>query len=106
MSTFTVPQPSQLRAPKTRADEKPVVAPVETAPVAHKSIQEILKITIPLTMLATFVGTVLFVVLAGGLLGEAVGYGAYMAFWIGGGFGAILSGAYYNHVTGGLAEGH
>ena len=64
MSTFTVPQPTHdLRVPRATAPA-PAIAPVEDASAAHKSIGDILKVTIPATMVATFALTVLFVVLA------------------------------------------
>ena len=47
-----------------------------------------------------FTSLVAAFVIGGTPVGEAVGYGAYLAFWIGGGFGAILSGAVWSQKTG------
>ena len=73
--------------------------PVQTAPRAAKGIGQIVRIGIPLTVLAVFATVTAAFAFGGTPLGEAIGYGAYLAFWIGGGFGLIASGAYYSHVT-------
>lgn len=52
---------------------------------------------VPLSALAVFAITALSSYFVAGDVGEAIGLGAFMAFWIGGGFGAITGGALWNH---------
>ena len=51
----------------------------------------------PLAMALVFAIFALSSWFTAGELGEAIGLGAFMAFWIGGGFGAIMGGALWNH---------
>ncbi|MDW3180305.1 MAG: hypothetical protein R8J94_23240 [Acidimicrobiia bacterium] len=52
---------------------------------------------IPLSALVVFALVAVASYLTSGEVGEAVGIGAFMSFWIGGGFGAIMGGALWNH---------
>lgn len=52
---------------------------------------------IPLSAFVVFCLFGLFTYFIEGDVGYAAGVGAFMAFWIGGGFGAIMGGALWNH---------
>lgn len=52
---------------------------------------------IPIGAIMVFALTAIGSYVTAGELGEAIGLGAFMAFWIGGGFGAIMGGALWNH---------
>ena len=103
MATFTIAPPTNdLSEPARAAQNYYATAPDAVTPTSRRSLGETLWIGVPLTMVAVCLLTVIMF-LAGGIpLGEAFGYGAYLAVWIGGGFGVILTGAYYNHIHDGL----
>jgi hypothetical protein len=103
MATLTLNSPTIDVADKRHAtSEREAVASAESKSAAERSLGQVLWIGIPLTMVAVCVATILMFVVSGTPLGEAIGYGTYLAFWVGGGFGAMISGAYYNHVNDGL----
>lgn len=89
--------------PKTEQAPESVAAPtVETVDaVDETSIARSIAIVLPTTMLVVFLGVIAAFVIGGTPVGEAVGYGAYLSFWIGGGFGAILSGSIWSQKAGG-----
>jgi len=58
------------------------------------SIVTVLRVGVPVTMLAVLAVSTLAMWLLDSPIGEAFGLGAYLSFWIGGGFGVILSSAY------------
>ena len=93
-ATLALTPTEQERAPVV-AEPAPVVETVE-----EPSVGDTLKVVLPTTVLVVFVGIIAAFVIGGTPVGEAVGYGAYLAFWIGGGFGAILSGAVWSQKTG------
>jgi len=75
--------------------EAPVVsAASEAEPFTMRDAQ--LRM-IPLSATVVFCITALVSYLVAGEIGEAIGIAAFMAFWIGGGFGAIMGGALWNH---------
>ena len=87
--------PTEQERATVAAEPAPVVEAVE-----EPSVGDTLKVVLPTTVLVVFVGIIAAFVIGGTPVGEAVGYGAYLAFWIGGGFGAILSGAVWSQKTG------
>lgn len=93
-ATLALTPTEQERAVVT-AEPTPVVEAAE-----EPSVGDTLKVVLPTTVLVVFVGIIAAFVIGGTPVGEAVGYGAYLAFWIGGGFGAILSGAVWSQKTG------
>ena len=52
---------------------------------------------VPLSAVLVFLITAIGSYVTSGQIGEAIGVGAFMAFWIGGGFGAIMGGALWTH---------
>ncbi len=52
---------------------------------------------VPLSVVLVFSLTAIATYFTSGELGEAIGVAAFMAFWIGGGFGAIAAGALWNY---------
>lgn len=52
---------------------------------------------IPISALVVFTLFSLISYLVDGDVAQAIGVGAFMSFWIGGGFGAIVGGALWNH---------
>ncbi len=99
MSTFTVPH--HINTSDTTVEAQPVSTSAET-PQEQRTIGQVLWIGVPLTMVAVFAVTAILFLIGGTPLGESVGYGVYLAFWIGGGFGMMISGAYFNHVNHGV----
>ena len=84
-------KPTEQTAPAPAAASTPVVETVKEPDVGAS-----LKIVLPATMLLVFLGVLIAFVIGGTPTGEALGYAAYLSFWIGGGFGAILSGAIWS----------
>jgi len=83
--------------PAEKTAPAPAEAPIPVAEtVAEPDVGASLKIVLPTTMLVVFVGVLVAFVIGGTPTGEALGYAAYLSFWIGGGFGAILSGAIWS----------
>ena len=86
------PQPTTEPAPAV--ESAPAVEPAAPASPARA-----FAIVMPSTILVVFAG-VFFGFLAGGTpAGESLAYAAYLAFWLGGGFGAILSGSIWSSST-------
>ncbi len=78
----------------------PVTAATETSVATKKqpfTMRDAQIRMIPLSVVVVFSITAIASYFASGELGEAIGVGAFMAFWIGGGFGAIMGGALWNH---------
>lgn len=61
------------------------------------NIAAVLRVGVPATKLAVLALSTLGLWLLDVPIGEAFGIGAYLCFWIGGGFGVILSSAYREH---------
>jgi hypothetical protein len=87
--------PTEQERPAVAAEPMPVVGTTE-----EPSVGDTLKVVLPTTVLVVLLGSIAAFVIGGTPVGEAIGYGAYLAFWIGGGFGAILSGAVWSQKTG------
>ncbi len=86
MSTISINIPAQA------ANETPAATKQEPFTMRDAQIR-----MIPLSAFVVFclVGTASYLTSAD--VGEAIGLGAFMSFWIGGGFGAIMGGALWNH---------
>lgn len=92
MSTISMHLPVDHR--DTTTPEVASATPAEQKPFTMADAQ--LR-TIPVSALVVFVTFALISYFIEGEVGRAVGVGAFMAFWIGGGFGAIVGGALWNH---------
>jgi hypothetical protein len=103
MATLTINSPSSDVADRRHATQDlEVIVPARSTPAAKRSIGQVLWIGVPLTMVSVCAATIIMFLVGGTPLGEAIGYGTYLAVWVGGGFGVMISGAYYNHVHDGL----
>jgi len=83
---------ASIHLPVTAVTEAPVAT--EKEPLTMRDAQ--LRM-VPFSAFVVFALTAIGSYVASGELGEAIGVGAFMAFWIGGGFGAIMGGALWNH---------
>lgn len=87
MSTISMHLPTGT-APKAA----PVAA--EHKPLTMRQAQ-VRMMTVSMITVFTLFGLASYLI--DGSMGAAAGIGAFMAFWIGGGFGAIMGGALWNH---------
>lgn len=92
MSTFSTHLPGR----HTPVSAENTTTRTETAKTPLTMRQAQLRM-VPLSILIVFSLTAIATYVASGEVGEAIGVGAFMAFWIGGGFGAISAGALWNH---------
>ena len=90
-------KPKHTTEPTPVVESTPAVEAVET--VGTSSPARAFAVVMPSTILVVFAGVFAAFVATGTPAGESVAYAAYLAFWLGGGFGAILSGSIWSSST-------